>query len=63
MSKPFGTAFTDALSFGVLTAVHLPDSKEPVPQGILDQLPPQERDHAITLGVRACSTSCGPRPT
>ena len=50
MSKPFGTAFTDALSFGVLTAVHLPDSKDPVPQGILDQLPPQERDHAITLG-------------
>jgi 4'-phosphopantetheinyl transferase EntD len=48
--KPFGTAFTDALPFGVLTAVHLPDSKDPVPQGILDQLPPQERDYAITLG-------------
>ncbi|MCB9744501.1 MAG: 4'-phosphopantetheinyl transferase superfamily protein [Alphaproteobacteria bacterium] len=48
--KPFSPAFTTACAFGLVAAVHLPDSPEPVPEGVLNQLPEAEREHALTLG-------------
>ena len=48
--NPFSTAFIQAVHFGHLVAVHLPDSKEPVPDSVLDRLTPPEREHALSLG-------------
>lgn len=47
--KPFSIAFVDALPYGVVAGVHLPTGLEPVPPGVLGQLPPAERQHAVTL--------------
>lgn len=47
--KPFTIAFVEALPFGVVAGVYLPEGREPVPNGVLGQLPPPEREHAITL--------------
>ena len=46
---PFDIAFHHATLHGVLTAVHLPDSGEPVPEPVLASLPREEADHARTL--------------
>lgn len=46
---PFSAAFQRAVHFGYLAAVHLPDSKEPVPEAVLAQLDDAEREHALTL--------------
>lgn len=48
--NPFSTAFHKAVHFGHLAAIHLPDSKEPVPEQVLERLDPAEREHALTLG-------------
>jgi len=48
--KPFTPAFHRAVHFGLLTGVHLPDSKEPVPESILSILSPSAQDYARTLG-------------
>ncbi len=48
--NPYSTAFTQAVHLGHLVAVHLPDSKEPVPEDVLERLPPAEREHALSLG-------------
>ncbi len=47
---PFSTAFTQAVQFGLLTAVHLPDDPSPVPDAVLARLPQAEAEHAKTLG-------------
>lgn len=47
--KPFSPAFTTACPFGLVAAVHLPDSPDPVPDGVLNQLPDPERELARTL--------------
>ena len=47
--NPFSTAFHKAVQFGYLAAIHLPDSKEPVPETVLQQLDEAERAHALTL--------------
>lgn len=46
---PFQVAFHHATSHGVLTAVHLPDSPDPVPEEVLAELAPNEVDIARTL--------------
>ncbi|MED5369815.1 MAG: 4'-phosphopantetheinyl transferase superfamily protein [Myxococcota bacterium] len=46
---PFSTAFTRAVRFGLLTAVHLPDDPSPVSDAVLDRLPPDEQALARTL--------------
>ena len=48
--KPFSTAFQKAVHFGLLTGVHLPDSKEPVPDDVLTRLAPSVQNHARGLG-------------
>lgn len=48
--KPFTLAWHHANPHGVLSAVHLPDSPDPVPDGVLGALPQEERAHALTLG-------------
>ena len=48
--KPFSTAFQKAVHFGLLTGVHLPDSKEPVPNDVLNRLAPTVQAHARGLG-------------
>src|SRR5215510_7519633 len=45
----FDIAFHHATPHGVLTAVHLPDSPEPVPEAVLATLPREEAEHARTL--------------
>jgi 4'-phosphopantetheinyl transferase EntD len=45
----FDIAFHHATPHGVLTAVHLPDSPEPVPEDVLATLPREEAEHARTL--------------
>lgn len=53
---PFSTAFTQAVQFGLLTAVHLPDDPSPVPEQVLARLPEAEIEHARTLkGYRQVS--------
>jgi 4'-phosphopantetheinyl transferase EntD len=53
---PFSTAFTQAVQFGLLTAVHLPDDPSPVPEEVLARLPKAELEHAHTLkGYRQVS--------
>lgn len=46
----FDVAFHHATPHGVVTAVHLPDSPDPVPEEILARLPAAEAAHARTLG-------------
>lgn len=48
-ARPFDVAFHHATPHGVLTAVHLPDSQEPVPEHVLAELHPEEAAHARTL--------------
>lgn len=43
------SAFHTATAHGVLAAVHLPGTSEPVPAAVLAELSPQERAHAETL--------------
>lgn len=43
---PFTVAFHHATAHGVVTAVHIPDSPDPVPEGILGRLPREEQDFA-----------------
>lgn len=47
--EPFTTAFVEAISHGVVAAVHLPDSPEPVPDHVLSRLQPEERDLAAEM--------------
>lgn len=47
---PWQPAFLAALPHGVVAGVHLPDSPEPVPEEVLAELPPAEREHARSLG-------------
>jgi 4'-phosphopantetheinyl transferase EntD len=47
--KDFSVAYHHATAHGVLTAVHLPDSPDPVPEHILASLPSAEAAHARTL--------------
>jgi 4'-phosphopantetheinyl transferase EntD len=46
---PFDIAFHHATRHGVLTAVHLPDTGDPVPEPVLASLPREEAEHARTL--------------
>lgn len=48
--KPFSPAWHHATPHGVLSAIHLPDSPDPVPESVLNQLHESEREHARTLG-------------
>jgi enterobactin synthetase component D len=48
-ARPFDVAFHHATHHGVLTAVHLPDSQEPVPDHVLAELPGEEAAYARTL--------------
>jgi enterobactin synthetase component D len=43
-------AFVAALPHGMVAGVHIPDSADPVPEDVLDLLPPTERALAVTLG-------------
>jgi enterobactin synthetase component D len=45
----FDVAFHHATPHGVVTAVHIPDSAEPVPESVLSRLPAAEAAHARTL--------------
>jgi enterobactin synthetase component D len=45
---PFTVAFTHATPHGVLTAVHIPDSPDPVPDSVLATLPAPEMEFART---------------
>lgn len=47
--NPYEIAFHHAGPHGVLTAVHLPDSPEPVPEATLEQLHAVEAEHARSL--------------
>jgi len=40
---PYTTAFVEAVSHGVLAAVHIPDSPDPVSEDVLSRLQPDER--------------------
>jgi 4'-phosphopantetheinyl transferase EntD len=46
---PFTVAFHHATPHGVLTAVHIVDSPEPVDEAVLDLLPKPEAEHARSL--------------
>ena len=46
---PYSRAADLALPFGLVYAVHLPDSADPVPEEILKRLHPDERTYAKTL--------------
>ncbi len=48
--NPFSTAFVQAVHLGHIVAVHLPDSRDPVPEDVLERLSPPEREHAQGLG-------------
>lgn len=48
--QPFTVAFHHATAHGVMTAVHIPDSPDPVPEAVLAQLLPEEAAFARTLG-------------
>ncbi len=45
----YQVAYHHATPHGVVSAVHIPDSREPVPDDILATLPPEEAAHASTL--------------
>lgn len=47
--KLFDLAFHHATQHGVLAAVHIPDSPDPVPDDVLARLPPAEAVHARSL--------------
>jgi 4'-phosphopantetheinyl transferase EntD len=47
--SPFTVAFHHATPHGALTAVHLVDSPDPAPEGVLARLPPQEAELARSL--------------
>lgn len=47
---PFRSAFLVALPHGVVAGVHLPPGPEPVPDGVLSRLHPEERAFAASLG-------------
>jgi len=47
--SPFDIAFQHATPHGVLTAVHLPDAPDPVPERILARLPAEEAEYARSL--------------
>ncbi|MEO0605414.1 MAG: 4'-phosphopantetheinyl transferase superfamily protein, partial [Myxococcota bacterium] len=47
--SPFDIAFQHATPHGVLTAVHLPDAPDPVPERVLARLPAEEAEYARTL--------------
>jgi enterobactin synthetase component D len=49
--EPYSVAFVEALSHGVAVGIYLPDSPDPVPAEVLDQLHPAEREAAA--GMRA----------
>jgi enterobactin synthetase component D len=46
---PFAIAYHHATAHGVLTAVHIPDSPDPVPEDVLARLPKREAAFAKTL--------------
>jgi enterobactin synthetase component D len=46
---PFDVAFHHASAHGVMTAIHIPDSPDPVPESVLSTLPPAEAAFARTL--------------
>jgi enterobactin synthetase component D len=46
---PFEVAFHHASAHGVITAIHIPDAPDPVPETVLGTLPPAEADYARTL--------------
>lgn len=46
---PYATAFTRAVHFGLLTGVHLPREKAPVPDRVLQRLHDDESKHARDL--------------
>jgi 4'-phosphopantetheinyl transferase EntD len=46
---PFTLSFHHATPHGVVSAVNIPDSPEPVPETVLATLPPAEREHALGL--------------
>lgn len=46
---PFSLAFHHATPHGILAAVHLPDSPDPVPEAALSGLHPVEAEHAVGL--------------
>jgi enterobactin synthetase component D len=46
---PYTVAFHHATPHGVVTAVHIPDAPDPVPDEVLAQLPDPEAAHARTL--------------
>lgn len=48
--KPYEVAFRYATAHGVLCAVHLPDSPDPVPEEVLADLHPEEAALAAELG-------------
>ena len=47
--KPYTVAFHHGTPHGVVAAVHIPDSPEPVPEETLKQILPQEAEHARSL--------------
>lgn len=47
--KPFDVAFHHATPHGVMTAIHIPDSPDPVAEQALALLPPEEAAHARSL--------------
>lgn len=46
---PFSVAFAHATPHGVVTAVNIPDAPDPVPDGVLATLPPNEAEFARSL--------------
>ena len=51
---PFNIAFHHATAHGIVSAVNIPDSPDPVPEETLRRLPDTEREYALTLrGYRA----------
>lgn len=46
---PFDLAYHHATPHGILAAVHLPDSPEPVSDDVMARLAPAEREHAASL--------------
>jgi enterobactin synthetase component D len=47
--KPFSIIHKDAVQHGIVLGVSLPDSRDPVPMEILEQLHPEERAYALDL--------------
>ncbi len=47
--RPFELHHQEALPHGILAAVSIPDSPEPAPDSVVDQLRPEEREHCRGL--------------